>query len=96
MSSYHYPTYIKTLMKTGAILHLLCMAMGFSLFAVRANQLRRHGRPRRRQYKAGKFDSMLMVRDEYHREMIRPILDAQPAYLSKSIFQALVKKDLVK
>lgn len=96
MSSYHYPTYIKTLMKTGAILHMLCMAMGFSLFAVRASHLRRNGKPRRRHYKAGKLDSMLMVRDEYHREVVRPVLDAQPAFLSKSIFQALISKDLVK
>ena len=92
--SHRYPTYVKTVMKTGAIVHLLVLAMGLTLGMVRYYQVRKNERPRRRFYKAGKFDSFLQIRDERHRELVRPILDAQPGDLSKSIFQPLKVKNL--
>ena len=92
MSSYHYPAPVKSLLKTGAILHLLTMAMGFTLAVVRFTQIRKNGKPRRRTYKTGKMDALLMVRDERHHEMVRPALDKQPAYLSERLFEPLVVK----
>jgi hypothetical protein len=68
--------------------------MGLTLVMVRFTQIRKNGKPRRRHYKTGKLDAMLLVRDERHRELIRPLLDAQPAYLSQNLFQPLVNKKL--
>ena len=91
MSSY-YPTYVKTILKTGAILHLLTLALGTCIALARFNHIKKDGRPRRRFYKAGKFDSLLQVRDERHREIVRPFLNVQPGDLSDHLFEPLVAK----
>lgn len=93
MSS-HYPPYVKTLMKTSGIVHLLFLAMTLTYGMVRYNVVLKNERPRRRFYKAGKFDSFLQVRDERHREIIRPLLDSQPADVSYHLFKPFVSKPL--
>lgn len=93
MSSY-YPPYIKTVLKTGAIIHLISTALGLFLVANRLTAIRRYGKPRRRGYKQGKWGLFLSVRDERHRELIRPLLDYQPAVRRESIFKPLVEKNL--
>jgi hypothetical protein len=90
----HYPPYVKTFLKTGAILHLLLFATGSLLVAVRLTHIRRNGRGRRQFYKAGKFDSALQVRDERHREVIRPLMILEPADISSRVFEHFAEKRL--
>lgn len=92
--SFYYPPYVKTVLKTGAILHLISTALGLFLVAQRMTAIRRYGKPRRKGYRAGRMDSLLMVRDERHREIIRPMLDLQPADLRKTLFKPFITKDL--
>jgi len=92
--SFYYPPYIKTVLKTGAIIHLITTALGLYLVANRLTALRRYGKPRRRGYKLGKWGMLLSVRDERHRELIRPLLDYQPGLPRQSIFKPFVAKDL--
>jgi len=74
----HYPPYLKTVLKAGAITHLLFLSACMTMAWVRQRETLKNSRPRRRFHKAGRFDSMLQVRDERQREVIRPILDWQP------------------
>jgi hypothetical protein len=74
----HYPPYIKTVLKAGAIFHLMFMGSMMMMGWGRYRELWKNSKPRRRAYKAGKFDFMLQGRDEYAREVIRPALNWQP------------------
>lgn len=74
----HYPSYLKTMLKSGAIVHLLFVSVCLSLGWVKHRELSKNSKPRRRFLRAGIFDSNLQMRDEYQREIIRPSLDWQP------------------
>lgn len=89
--SYYYPPVIKTVLKTGAIVHLLTTALGLFLAGTRVTTLIRNDRPRRRAYKQGKMGLALSTRDQRHREVIRPLLDSQPAKTSESLFRPFDK-----
>lgn len=93
MSS-HYPPYIKTVLKTGAIVHLLVFFMGLSFGTVRYFYISRNGRPQRRYQWAGLFDSQLQVRDQRHRELIRPLLEGQFHNQTTHIIDPLIHKRL--
>ena len=74
----YYPPYIKTVLKAGAIFHLMFCGAMLLLGWGRHRELWRNDHPKRRPHKAGKFDYMLQVRDERFHELGRPVLDWQP------------------
>lgn len=89
--SFYYPPYIKTVLKTGAIVHLLSTALGLFIVGTRLTTLIRHDRPKRRPYKQGKMGLTLTTRDQRHREVVRPLLDSQPAKTSDTLFKPFDK-----
>jgi hypothetical protein len=74
----HYPSYIKTIHKAGAIFHLMFLAGGMFLGWTRTREYWKNSRPKRNWYRAGKFDANLQVRDQRAREVWRRQLDWQP------------------
>lgn len=74
----HYPPYIKTVLKAGAIFHLMFFSAVLLMGWGRYRELWKNSHPKRRPYKAGKFDFWLQMRDEYAREIERPALNWQP------------------
>ena len=88
----HYPTYIKTVLKAGAIFHLMftagCLFTGWS----RTRDQWKNSRPKRRFYRAGKFDSMIQMRNEHFREVTRPQLMWQP----NDFYENIVARRVIK
>jgi len=74
----HYPPYIKTVLKAGAIFHLMFIGAALMMGWGKYRETWKNSHPRRRAYKAGRFDFWLQGRDEYSREIVRPALNWQP------------------
>jgi hypothetical protein len=88
----HYPAALKTMLKGGPIAHLLFFAGAMLYGWTRNREYLKNSRPKRRFYRAGPFDSYMQVRDEFHREMVRPALDWQPNDLLSSQSKKLLNK----
>mmetsp|Transcript_2130 Transcript_2130/g.5284 ORF Transcript_2130/g.5284 Transcript_2130/m.5284 type:complete len:93 (-) Transcript_2130:1837-2115(-) len=74
----HYPAPLKTILKGGAIAHLLFIAGAMLTGWTRQREYIKNAKPRRKFYRAGPVETYYQVRDERFRESIRPLLDWQP------------------
>lgn len=74
----HYPAYIKTVLKAGPVFHLMFSGAMLLLAWGKTREYWRNDHPKRRAWKAGRFDFMLQMRDEKFHELGRPVLDWQP------------------
>jgi hypothetical protein len=74
----HYPPYIKTVLKAGAVFHLLFSAQCIMTGISRSRELWKNSKTKRKLSRASRFENHLQTRDEHIREVVRPALDWQP------------------
>lgn len=74
----HYPSYIKTVLKAGAVFHLMFSAQCIMTGTCRTRELMKNSKCPRRLSRASRFENHLQYRDEHTREAVRPVLDWQP------------------